>query len=470
MNTIEEAAHRLGQLRSSGVDTPSDPETGPATRPLEVDTGEREVAAPRPEGLSGLRAQWSAERTATSQLSYVALTPPPNPAAEQSPQAVTHRQPRIQRMSSERWRMASSLLLSLLIHGLLLSLTFGGQGLGLPALRLPWQERRIEVPELRVVLVPTHVTAAEPAITSVAPPLQQASIEPTVAGGRVPTPPTSPAPLRRRALEIVQAAKPKAEAKPELNVVAPAVPAKASTRSGESRRSVPAKIPKAAAINVAPTGRPKLLVPPAPTGPDVIAVAPSVSSPETVMPMHREASDLAGERIGQDVRERAAALAKQADQLEATRVEAAKREADLRAEAARVEAARVGAKREEAAQLAAAQLEAGRQEAARQEAAARIDAARRAAAQVEADMALQLLPTLPRWPQQMVAQVMRAIFQRFAADGDQSAFGLMNAVTSVARDTDDVEARWNLEVLGGSIPARLGRKRTVAPMLAAAGS
>ena len=64
-------------------------------------------------------------------------------------------------MSSERWRMASSLLLSLLIHGSLLSLTFGGKGLGLPGLRFPWQERRIEAPALRVVLVPTHVTAAE---------------------------------------------------------------------------------------------------------------------------------------------------------------------------------------------------------------------------------------------------------------------------------------------------------------------
>ena len=212
MNTIEEAAHRLAQLRSAGVDTPSEPATGPATPPLEVRTGEHEVAAPGPEGLSGLRAQWAGERPATSQRSYAALTPPSSPPAEQSPQAAARRQPRIQRMSSERWRMTSSLLLSLLIHGLLLSLTFGGKGLGLPGLRFPWQERRVEVPELRVVLVPAPVTAAEPAINSVAPPLQQASIEPPVAGGRALTPPSSPAPLRGRALEIVPAAKP--EAKP----------------------------------------------------------------------------------------------------------------------------------------------------------------------------------------------------------------------------------------------------------------
>ena len=209
MNTIEEAARRLAQLRSSGVDTPSEPATRPATPPLEVGTGEHEVAAPGPEGLSGLRAQWAGEPPAPSQRSYAALTPPSSPPAKQSPQAAARTQPQIQRMSSERWRMASSLLLSLLIHGLLLSLTFGGQGLGLPGLGFPWQERRVEVPELRLVLVPAPVTRAVAAVNSVAGPTQQASIEPPVAGGRAPTPPASPAPLRGRALEIVPAAKPK---------------------------------------------------------------------------------------------------------------------------------------------------------------------------------------------------------------------------------------------------------------------
>ena len=178
-------------------------------------------------------------------------------------------------MSSERWRMASSLLLSLLFHGLLLSLTFGGQGLGLPGLSFLWQERRVEVPELRVVLVPAPITPAETAVNSVAGPTQQTSIAPPVAGGRVPTPPASPAPLRGRALEIVPAAKPKAEAKPERNAVAPAASAKASTRAGESsRQAAPAKIPKPAAIAVTPSGMPKSVVRTAPTMPDVITAHP----------------------------------------------------------------------------------------------------------------------------------------------------------------------------------------------------
>ncbi|MDG0857693.1 hypothetical protein, partial [Roseateles puraquae] len=42
-----------------------------------------------------------------------------------------------------------ALLVSLALHGLLLSLTFGGERLGLPGLTLPWQARRAEVPDLR---------------------------------------------------------------------------------------------------------------------------------------------------------------------------------------------------------------------------------------------------------------------------------------------------------------------------------
>ncbi|HZA95029.1 MAG TPA: TonB C-terminal domain-containing protein [Burkholderiaceae bacterium] len=282
--------------------------------------------------------------------------------------------------------MSSSLLLSLLIHGLLLSLTFGGHGLGLPGLGFPWQERRVDVPELRVVLVPARVAPAVAAVNSVTAPTQQVSIESPVAGDLARTAPTSPAPLRGRGLEILPAATPKAEAKLERNEVAPAAPAKASTR-GDSRRAVPAKIRKSSAIDV-PPAKPKLVVPPLPKGPDVIAAAPSVLSPDTVMPAHPDPGDPTPERIGPDVQERAAELAEQADQLEAARVEAAKRDADLREEAARVEAARVKAKREEAAQLAAARLEAQRQEATRQEIAARIEAAQRAAAQLEAERLL----------------------------------------------------------------------------------
>ena len=63
-------------------------------------------------------------------------------------------------MSFERRRLTFALLLSLLIHTFLLSLTFGGQLHWLPAFGFPWQDRRIEEPDLRVVVVPARATPA----------------------------------------------------------------------------------------------------------------------------------------------------------------------------------------------------------------------------------------------------------------------------------------------------------------------
>ena len=62
----------------------------------------------------------------------------------------------------ERRRRTLALLLSLLIHALLLSLSFGGQGLGLPGFSFPWQARRAEAPDLRVLLVAPRGAAPQP--------------------------------------------------------------------------------------------------------------------------------------------------------------------------------------------------------------------------------------------------------------------------------------------------------------------
>src|SRR6266496_4158495 len=101
-------------------------------------------------------------------------------------------------MIPERRRLTYALLLSLLVHTLLLRLTFGGQGLWLPGFGFPWQDRRIEVPDLRVVVVPAQVAAAEPVVTPVAEPLQQARVDRPVAGGPAPTPSASRASTPRR--------------------------------------------------------------------------------------------------------------------------------------------------------------------------------------------------------------------------------------------------------------------------------
>lgn len=49
---------------------------------------------------------------------------------------------------------------------------------------------------------------------------------------------------------------------------------------------------------------------------------------------------------------------------------------------------------------------------------------------------------------------MREIFRRFA-EGGRTGFGVVNAVTSVARDTEDPEARWRLEEAGGGLAVAL---------------
>ncbi|MSR57821.1 MAG: hypothetical protein EXS05_09120 [Planctomycetaceae bacterium] len=75
----------------------------------------------------------------------------------------------------------------------------------------------------------------------------------------------------------------------------------------------------------------------------------------------------------------------------------------------------------------------------------------RSAAESAADMALTLMPLLSRLRTQSNVRLLSQIMERFVGEGDQSRFGLMNAVTSVARDTHDPEIRWNLEEFGGGI-------------------
>jgi hypothetical protein len=47
------------------------------------------------------------------------------------------------------------------------------------------------------------------------------------------------------------------------------------------------------------------------------------------------------------------------------------------------------------------------------------------------------------------------IFDVYMKGRDRSGYALMNAVTSVARDTRDPELRWRLEEFGGGIAAHL---------------
>jgi hypothetical protein len=72
----------------------------------------------------------------------------------------------------------------------------------------------------------------------------------------------------------------------------------------------------------------------------------------------------------------------------------------------------------------------------------------------KADLALTLLPHISRLGSGS-SQILRAIVERFFGEGDQSRFGLMNAITSVARDRRNPDERWELEELGGGVGAKV---------------
>lgn len=74
----------------------------------------------------------------------------------------------------------------------------------------------------------------------------------------------------------------------------------------------------------------------------------------------------------------------------------------------------------------------------------------RTAAQQPIDTALSMMPFLSRVAS-LSPELMRQISGRFFRENDWTRYGLMNAVTSVARDTRDHAARWRLEELGGQI-------------------
>jgi hypothetical protein len=77
------------------------------------------------------------------------------------------------------------------------------------------------------------------------------------------------------------------------------------------------------------------------------------------------------------------------------------------------------------------------------------------------DSALIMLPYMQRLPQ--ARAMIREVLLRMERDGERSRYGLMNAVTSLARDTADPRRRWELEELGGMIAAGLPRPPRAMP-------
>ena len=67
------------------------------------------------------------------------------------------------------------------------------------------------------------------------------------------------------------------------------------------------------------------------------------------------------------------------------------------------------------------------------------------------DPRLTLMPHLSRLPADQASEILDETHRRFAKGADESRYGLINAVTSLARDTRNPELRWSLETIGGAL-------------------
>jgi len=76
-----------------------------------------------------------------------------------------------------------------------------------------------------------------------------------------------------------------------------------------------------------------------------------------------------------------------------------------------------------------------------------------------AQFMIHVLPLLSRQPSPLTAEMLRRLTDEFARAADDTLYGVMNAITAVARETRDPEMRWQLEAYGGGIPAVAGRGR-----------
>ena len=330
---------------------------------------------------------------------------------------------------SQRRRLGLAVLASLLAHAVLLGLALGGAGAGTPGLGLPWQDRRAEARDVRVVMVPARTIAAPPAEA-----LRPAPSTLPQAGATGPDPGRA-APLDPPAQVAMAAAptdkRPGPAVTPEAQAPAfvpdptpvplppAAPPTEPTARLGTLAPAAvaPAKNTVVDKISLDPP-RPAAWNAPGelPTVAAAIAPAPTASSAERALAAPRSTNAQVLAHITPLARERALDLAPldssaqeagrqiellQTSSAEAARLEAARQQAvrELTArqeaakqEAAAQEAARLAAARAEAARLDAERQAVARQEAAQQEAAraetARQDAVRLAATRQEAARAL----------------------------------------------------------------------------------
>ncbi|MBI5784457.1 MAG: TonB family protein [Rhodocyclales bacterium] len=285
------------------------------------------------------------------------------------------------RVDGDGRRLGLALVLSLALHVLFISLTFGDADVGLPGLSFFWKERRVEVSPLRVELAPPPAPAAV---------LHEVPVRATVERARVARPvlrpivaPVAPPPraVAEPAVTTIAMVKPEPEAAPQPEVMAapPAPPAPVAE---------PAAKPADPELPVREAAMPKLDVPEREPAPEDLTAAKLEAARVEAEAEMKEAARREAERLDAERREaERLAAERRAAEAEARRQEAARQDA-ARIEAQRLEAQRLEAERQETARQEAVGREAARLEAERRAAALeaqRLEAARREAARLEAE-------------------------------------------------------------------------------------
>lgn len=77
----------------------------------------------------------------------------------------------------------------------------------------------------------------------------------------------------------------------------------------------------------------------------------------------------------------------------------------------------------------------------------------RSATTREADGLLRSLSWLTQLSRAGNDRIAAMVLRRYFNDGDRTVYGLMNAVTAVARETPDPDLKWRLEEFGGGVPS-----------------
>ncbi|HZW22745.1 TonB family protein [Noviherbaspirillum sp.] len=212
-----------------------------------------------------------------------------------------------------RLRLAGAVTFSLLVHAFVVSLQFGIPGIALPALELPWRERRAQAVDLSVVLAPpaARPAAEAPALPAEAPASPQA-------GMRLVPAPSSPKSVPARPAKPRAAARPpRPRAKRETPVIAL-----------NERRDDSFNMPAPAVDEILPLPEPQAEVPPAPVAAPESAVAEE-SKAEVHAPAGEESLQQTREAEERELRrQEEEAGRQQALALEAQRIEEEARRAE----------------------------------------------------------------------------------------------------------------------------------------------